>query len=219
MKRQFLLLTTVLLVWLSRARPQSAQGARTLSVSGHAGHINVVQLNGKSYVSIEDLTHLTQSSLLLKANQMVLTLAGTPATQPSKKQGFSRDFLMASIEQMGEVREWRIAIVNSIQNNSPVPEGWLSEQRRRAEKNLALASAARSTDDDHSAYPLLAAELSNMQKMSDRFLAKRKQLQYIDPKFIENDKLDKQILNCAHGLAAMAADEQFRDEPSCRPLS
>ena len=218
MNRYSLITITVLLIFSARALPQAAQEARTLSVPGHAGHVDVVQLNGRSYVNIEDLARLTQGSLSFKGNQIVLTLAGSPVALPPRKQGFSKEFLSAGIEQMGEVREWRIAIVNSIQNNSPLPESWVLDQHRRADKNLALASAARSTEDDRSAYSLLAAEMSNMQKLSDRFLAKRKQLQYIDSKSIENDPLNKQILSCARGLASMAAEEQFRDEPTCRPV-
>jgi hypothetical protein len=46
-------------------------------------------------------------------------------------------------------------------------------------KNLALASAAASTDDDRSAYPLLSAELDNMQKLSEIYIAMRNQAAFI----------------------------------------
>lgn len=57
-----------------------------------------------------------------------------------------------------------------------------------------------------------------MQKLSDQFLAKRRQVAYIDPKSIDNDPLDRQILACGRGLAAMAADNQFHEEPACTEL-
>jgi hypothetical protein len=116
---------------------------------------------------------------------------------------------------MNAIREWRITIVNSIRDNSPVSEEWVSELQRRAQKNLALVGAGRSTEDDRNGNLLLAAEFANMRKLSDGFLSRRKRLQYIDPGSIDNDPLDRQILACARSLASMGADNQFRDEAAC----
>lgn len=213
------LVIIMLVIQSSFARLQSAPDELTLSISGHPGYIKVAQANGRSYVEIEDLTRLTQGTLTFKGNQMILRLppesgdASAPAAQRSS--GFSREFLGAGIEFMGAIREWRITVVTAIQNNSPAPEEWVSELRRKADKNLAFAAAARSTSDDRNGYPLLAGEFANMQTLSDRFLSKRKALQYVDPKSIDNDPLDQQILSCARSLASMAADNQLRDEPAC----
>jgi len=38
---------------------------------------------------------------------------------------------------------------------------------------------------------------------------------YIAPDALENDPLDKKIVNCAHSLGAMAASGQFHDDGSC----
>jgi hypothetical protein len=216
---------TALLVSPLSGDPQVSQQAPqqipTLAISGHTGSANILKVNGKSYVAVEDLARMTQASLSFKGNQTVLTLphadANPPAdTPPPVKQGFSRGFMEAGIEQMGDIREWRVAIVTSIEKNYPISADWVNEQRRKAEKNLALASAAVSTDDDRSAYPLLAGEFANMTKLSDRFLAMRSQAQYIDPSSLRNDPLDQQILTCSRALATMAADNKFRDEFACR---
>jgi hypothetical protein len=206
-------------VLLSPAPLPSGQGARTLSVAGHSGYTKILELDGKSYISVEDLARLTLGSLSFNAAQIILTLPGGPPTRaagvPEAKRGFSKEFLQAGIEQMSAIREWRIMIVNSIQNNFPASEESISELQRRADTNLALAASSRSTQDDRDAYGLLQAESKNMQKLSDGFLTKRKKLQYIDPKSVANDRLDQQILGCARSLASMAADNQFRDEPLC----
>jgi hypothetical protein len=116
---------------------------------------------------------------------------------------------------MGLIREWRIAIVNAVLNNIPVSEEWASAQRRLAEKNLALASAAVSTDDDRSAYPLLSAEFDNMQKLSENYVAMRKQSTAMSPDAFGNTPLEEQILSCARGFVSMTESHEFQDNPAC----
>lgn len=199
--------------------PSGTLQSGTLTVTGYSGQAPIFQLNGKSCVELEQLARLTQASLTFKANQIILTLSPSsvhaPAEEPKSKQGFSKGFLQAGIEQIGVIREWRIGIVNAIQDGFPLPEGWFSAQRRIADKSLALVSAAMSTDDDRKAFPLLSAELNDLQKLSDHYLDMRKNAEYMAPGSLDNDPLDQQILSCSRGLAAMAADNKFQDEASC----
>ena len=199
---------------------QTPQKASTFTIAGHAGEAQILQINGKSYVEIESLARLTQGNLSFKANHTILTLrpsdseAETPA--PRVKAGFSRAFTQAGIEEMSVIREWRIAIVNAVQNNTPVSEDWVSAQHRLAEKNLSLASAAASTDDDHSAYPLLSAEFGNMQKLSEGYLAMRKRVTFISPDEFHSTPLEEQILSCAQGFVSMTESHEFQDQAACR---
>jgi hypothetical protein len=233
--RNVLLVGVVLIeVLLPPAPLRPGQDARTLSIAGRAGSAQVLEFDGKSYVNLEDLARLTQGTLSFSALHIVLafpaaaptrtptmaaTPAATPATAPAAapqpENGFSTGFLQAGIEYMSAVREWRITIVNSIENNSPISEHWISGLQGNAAKNLALAATSRSTKDDWDGYESLQALSKNMQKLSDRFLADRRSLKYIDPKSIANDRLDQQILACAHSLASMAAENQFRHESQC----
>jgi hypothetical protein len=219
MRNGFLLTVMLLLTASFLVFSQSGPDARILSVAGHSEYAKVVELNGRSYVAVEDVARLTRGSLSYNANRVLLTLpndrAHVSAAAPAATQGFSKQFLQAAIEQMSELREWRITIVNSIQNNSPISEEWIADLQRRAQKALALASAARSTEDDRNGYQLLSGEFANMRKLSDNFLSKRRRLLYIDPHSIDNDPLDRQILACAHSLSSMAADNQFREEAAC----
>ncbi len=63
---------------------QDAQQNLTLIVAGQPGQIPILQMNGKSYVNIDALARLTNSSLSFKGNQVILTPAGSaPSTPPA----------------------------------------------------------------------------------------------------------------------------------------
>ena len=200
---------------------QTLQSKATLTVKGYPGQIPVIQVNGKSYVEIEALARLTSGSISFQADQTTLMLAApvdnsapTAADQPAKL-ALSKDFLRAEIEEMTAIREWRITIVNAVQNNYPVSEDWVTGYGMNADGKLALASAAAGTVPDRNVLPLLSNEYRNMQAMSDKYLAMRRSLTYISPDSLDNDPSDQKILSCARGLASLAASGQFEDVPVC----
>jgi hypothetical protein len=117
---------------------------------------------------------------------------------------------------MSVVREWHSALANAIQNGFPLAESWLSGYRTQAATALRLASVAASTDSDRNAFQLLTNEFNNMTKLSNQYAAARQSLTFISPDALQNDPLDKKILNCGHSLAAMAASRQFEDDGSCQ---
>jgi hypothetical protein len=212
------ILLTALLMLPATGDGQTAQKGSTFTVAGHAGETQLIQINGKSYVEVETLAKLTQGTLSFKANQTILTLpavAEAPAITPHAKAGFSTAFVQAGIEEMSLIREWRIAIVNAVQTNSPVSEEWVSAHHRLAEKNLALASAAASTDDDRSAFPLLTAEFNNMQKLSDLYLTMRNQAAFISTDEFHSSPLEEQILSCAQGFVTLTESHEFQDQGAC----
>jgi hypothetical protein len=212
-------LLTALLMLPAMGSSQTPQKANTFTIAGHAGEAQLLQVNGKSYVEIETLARLTQGTLSFKANQTTLTLpssnSGRQASAPHAKAGFSTAFIQAGIEEMSVIREWRIAIVNAVQNNTPVSEDWVAAHHRLADKNLSLASSSASTDDDHSALPQLTAEFNNMQKLSELYLAMRKQASFISPDNFDIS-LEDQILSCARGFVSMTESHEFQDQASCR---
>ena len=198
---------------------QTPQKAITFTIAGHPGEAQLLHINGKSYVDIEALARLTQGSLSFKGNQTTLTLppadAEAPAATPHAKAGFSTAFVQAGIEELSMIREWRIAIVNAVLNNNPIALDWVSAHHRQAEKYLALTSAAASTDDDHSANPLLSAEFNNMQKLSEAYLAMRNQAAFLSPDTFDNGPLEEQILTCARGFVSMTETHEFQDQAAC----
>ena len=202
---------------LSQATSQSA----TLVVNGQAGQAPVIQIKGRSYVDVESLARIANGSLSFKGNQITLTLPGSPASAPASQasqppaSGFSKEFMRAGIEEMSIIREWRSALVSAVQNGYPVTEEWMSGFRGQAATSLRLAQVAASTDSDQSAFQLLSNEFDNMQKLSNKLLAARKDMNYMSADALKNDPLNQQILTCARSLAAMASSGQFQDDGSC----
>src|SRR5271166_4627546 len=62
---------------------QDAQQKLTLIVAGQPGQIPILQMNGKSYVDVDALARLTNSSLTVKGNQVILTPSGSAPSTPS----------------------------------------------------------------------------------------------------------------------------------------
>jgi hypothetical protein len=87
---------------------------------------------------------------------------------------------------------------------------------RSADAKLQLAVAAAITGPDQKAVELLKNEFTNMQQMSDQFLAMHAKAANIAPDSLDKDPLNQKILDCSHALASMAATKQFQDEVSCR---
>jgi hypothetical protein len=202
---------------------EAAQTPQTLTINGQPGQIEVVQMHGRSYVDIEALARATSGSLSFNGNQINLTLPGgggtagsATATTNAQNSAFSKSFMRAGIEEMTIIREWRTALGNAVQNQFPISDDWLSAYRSQAATALKLAFVAISTDSDRNAYQLVNSEFENMKVLSDKYVAARQSMNYIDPDSFTNDPLNQKILNCAHSMAAMAANGQFQDDGSCQ---
>jgi len=210
----------VLLALPIAAAAQAPQQAGTLAIAGQPEHASLVQINGKSYVDVESLARITHGSIRFQGNQTILTLPGSASTmlqpdRPNTPAQLSEGFLRAEIEELTAIREWRVAIVTTVQTNNPVTENWVGGMRRSADSRLQLATAAATTDADRNAVALLRNEFTNMQQMSDQFLAMHANSSYSAPDSFDDNSMDQKILSCARGLASMAATKQFQDEASC----
>jgi hypothetical protein len=205
------------------ALSQPAQQNKTLIVSGQPGQVRILQIDGKSYVNIETLAQLTNGTLSFKGNQITLTLPGSdtttaPTTAPlsqAASPGFSKDFMKAGIELGSTIREWRTALISAVQNGYPVTDDFVAAYRNQAATNLRLASVATSTDSDRNAFQLVSNLFDNMQKLSNKILSARRDMNYMSADALRDDPLNQQILSCARSLAAMAASGQFQDDGSC----
>jgi len=201
------------------ALSQAAQQSKTLVVNGLSGQVNVMQVNGRSYVDLETLARIANGTIGFQGNQITLTLPGAGAAAlaaPPPNPEFSKEFLKAGIEEMASIREWRIALTNAVQRGYPVTEDWIAGYRGEAAQNLRLASVAVTTDSDRNALQLLTNEFNNMKKLSDRFVQANKNMNYVAHDALNNDPLDQKILACAHSLASMASTGQFVDDGSCQ---
>jgi hypothetical protein len=214
-------LAFLLLLFPFAIRAQATQQAGTLSIAGQTDQAPLVRMRGKSYVDVESLARITHASVRYQGNQIVLTLPQASAnTNPQtaatvKTPQLSGGFLGAEVEALTAIREWRVSLVNAVQNNYPVTADWTGRLRRSTEKTVQLAVAAASTDSDQKALELLRNEFANMQQMNDQFVAIHASVNYISPDSFNNNAADQKILACERGLMAMASTKQFQDEPSC----
>ncbi len=200
---------------------QSPQQAGTLMIAGQPDQAALVRMNGKSYVDIESLARITHGSVRFQGNQTILSLPGAAtgsaptAAAANKPPELSEGFLNAEIEALTQIREWRAALVNSVQNNYPVTDSWVGRLRRSAASKLQLAVAAATTEPDHEGLALLQNEFANMETMSDQFLQMQAKVNYISPDSFDSNSQDAKILSCERALISMASTKQFQDEPTC----
>ena len=105
--------------------------------------------------------------------------------------------------------------MNAVQNNYPVTANWVGQLQRSADGKLQLAVAAATTEPDQQALDLLRNEFTNMQQMSDQFVAMQAKDNYVSPDSFTSNAQDEKILSCERALIAMAATKQFQDEQTC----
>ena len=214
----FALLTLTSLVFA-----QAAERNVKLFVHGLPGQMAVLQVNGRSYVDVEDLAQFISGSVVFSGTEITLTLplssqCASAATGSASRPGnsaFSKEFMNAGIEEMSVIREWRSALLNAVQNGYAVTDAFVAGYQSQASTNLRRAFVAISTDADRSAYSLLSNEFDSIQKLSDKILSARKNMNYVPTDALKGDALDQKILNCARSLASMAANGQFLDDGSC----
>jgi hypothetical protein len=212
------------------ALAQNSDSHQTLIVNGQPSAVPVVQMNGHSYVNLDALARAVGGAISYAGGQTSLTLPGansaasaipSPATPPTASSnpapasGLSKGFLNAGIEEAATLREWHAALGSAIRNGYPITADMLAGYRNQSQTNLRLASAAATTDADRNTYQLLSVVFQNMSRLSDRYVNKRANMEYISPDSLDNDSLDQRIVACGHSLSAIAASGQFYDDGTC----
>ena len=205
---------------------QAAQQGTVLVLNGYSGTVPVMQVNGKNYVNVEALARVTNGSMSFNGNQIVLTLAaagsgGGPAASQqgapptSQNTGFSKEFLTAAIEEMSTVREWHSALASAIANGFPVTGELVAPYQAQATTNLRLMQVAVSTQSDQGAAQLISNAYQKMKQLSDKYVAKRANLEFVGPNALKNDPLDQSLIACGMSLRSMAGSGQFVDDGTC----
>jgi len=205
---------------------QAAQQGTVLVLNGYTGTVPVMQLNGKNYVNVEALARVTNGSMSFNGNQIVLTLpaagpgGGAAASQPaapppSQNTGFSKEFLTAAIEEMSTLREWHSALASAIANGFPVTGELVAPYQAQAATNLRLMQVAVSTQSDQGAAQLISNAYQKMKQLSDKYVAKRANLEFVGPNALKNDPLDQSLIACGMSLRSMAGSGQFVDDGTC----
>jgi hypothetical protein len=205
---------------------QAAQQGTVLVLNGYTETVPVMQVNGKNYVNVEALARATNGSMSFNGNQIVLTLpaagsgGGTAASQQaapaaSQNTGFSKEFLTAAIEEMSTLREWHSALASAIANGFPVTGELVAPYQAQAATNLGLMRVAVSTQSDQGAAQLISNAYQKMKQLSDKYVAKRANLEFVGPNALKNDPLDQSLIACGKSLRSMAGSGQFVDDGTC----
>ncbi|MGA9130640.1 MAG: hypothetical protein WB384_01420 [Candidatus Sulfotelmatobacter sp.] len=123
--------------------------------------------------------------------------------------------MSAMIEERDAIREWHSALASAIGTKYALTPQGLGPYQARAMTNLRLASAAATTGADQDAAPLILNEYQKMEQLSDKYLAKRAILTYIELGVLQDDELDQSVIACKQSLEAMVASGQFMDDEAC----
>jgi len=219
----------VLLVYLlSRiAFAQSNPETRTLVVNGQSADAAVVQIHNRSFADLETLARLANGTLSFRGTQVNLQFrcsetaaASIPEVdQVRAKTALSRDFVIAGIETLAQMREWASAMAYAIQNGYGVTANWAGDYRAKASGSLTLASSAATTDSDRNALQLLTNELDNVSTWSDKLVEAKQSMDTAKYSAslgaLRNEPLSQKILSCGHFLGTMLGSGEFKDDPSC----
>ena len=150
---------------------------------------------------------------------VLITLTAGPSSAtaegPKADRAFSREFLGAMIEERDAIREWYSALASAIGTKYALTQQGLGPYQARAMTTLRLALAAAETDADQGAAPLIINEYQKMEQLSDKYLAKRAILSYIELDALKDDELDQSVIGCGKSLQAMAASGQFIEDETC----
>src|SRR5271157_3723977 len=148
------LMLVALLVLPGLAWSQDAQQNLTLIVTGQPGQIPILQMNGKSYVDIDALARLTNSSLSFKGNQVILTSPGsassTPAADPEPLAPAGHLKLVAAEAQPADPEPLKPAEQTKLAATGEKPANPESDEDRTA----ALAKAAQNPVANLISFPL-----------------------------------------------------------------
>ncbi len=228
--RSKIVMITCLLVFPFFSRLVTAQVEvqfRTLVVNGYSGKVSVLQMDDKTYIDLNRLLQIANGSIDYQRNRIVVTLPGASVSAPAatgempgpNDTALTREFMKAGIEGISLMREWASNLANAIQNGYPISENWVSDLRARAQNQVAMASAAASSDADRNVDQLIKHEFEAVQEWSNKLLEARKSLDAakyaIAPSALRNDSLSQKIVTCGRFLGQMLASGSFEDDPSC----
>ena len=206
----------------------SAQTQReTFSIQEYIGQANVIRSQGRVLVDVQDLARITQGSLRIEKDRIILTLApggaSEPASNSTANNGFSPAFTRAAIEAMASIREWGGTLQVVVENGYPVGKAMAGNSVRayenRAADSIALAVSAASTDSDHRGLELLRNEFNNVHTWAESFVNARNEMKAVNLTTSEHPLQDddevQKMIHCGQFLAQMFAVGTFQDDAAC----
>jgi hypothetical protein len=200
---------------------------RSLIVNGKLAG-KVVQIGGHSYIDLETVAQITNGSVMIEPNRVLLNIPGLEAgpgpearpsaAPPPPPPGLSREFARLAIAELAEMREWRGAIGTILTYGVPVVGTWPQDYHDRVNASLNQAAVAATTDSDRDALQLLQNEFENLSQWADGVVATRNSLnatKTVNPNFMQNDPALAKISECSRFLSSMLVSGVFADNSSC----
>ena len=221
------------LMWLvlasisGTALAQVTRQNRTLVINGQSSQVEILKIDGRSYVDLGALARITSGSLRFKSNRILLNIPPSTVSAPSDDPtpsladdlSLSQDFMKAGIEAIAEMREWASPLAYAIQNGYNVTDSWVATYREQAFHDVNLASAAATTDADRSALQLLNHEYQAVLQWSNKLVKARKAMDTakysLSANALRDEPLSQKIITCGHFLASMFGSGSFQDDASC----
>ncbi|HTC94690.1 MAG TPA: hypothetical protein VK699_14715 [Terriglobales bacterium] len=194
-------------------------------INGVQGEAKILQIEGHKYIDINELARITNGSLSLQENRLILTLpvsggslADIASQSSDAEPGFSRHFMRAGIEATASMREWRSTLALLIRNGYPVGNEMLSYSGR-ARDRLILAAAEVATPSDRSGFQLLSNEFQNLSAWSNGLVNAQNSAsagEYVmSDDALNNDSMFQKISQCDEFLGPMLASGNFEDNAAC----
>ncbi|MGC2197947.1 MAG: hypothetical protein WA628_24970 [Terriglobales bacterium] len=221
------LIAVTLLTMAVIASAQTQRQNETFSIQGYMGRANIIRLQGRALVDVQDLAIITKGALSFEGSRIILTLAPNGATEPARntvrKSGFSPAFTRAAIEAMASIREWGGTLQVVVENGYPVGKAMAGNSIRayegRAGDSVALAAAAASTESDYRGLELLRNEFNNLRAWAETFVNARNEMRAVNLTTSEHplkyDDEAQKMMHCGQFLAQMFAGGTFEDDAAC----
>jgi len=198
---------------------------RALIVNGKSAGMTV-QMGGHAYIDVETVAQITNGSVTLEPNRIVLTFPapGTSAAPsaapapPAPPPGLSRNFASMAIAELAEMREWRGAVGTILTYGAPVVGTWPQDYHDHVQASLMQVEVAASTAADQDAMQLLRNEFSNLARWANDVVTTRQSMnatKTVDPNVMQNDQTLAKISDCGRFLSSMLVSGRFADDPSC----
>ena len=216
---------SAMMVLMSSAQTQRQR--EVMYIQDFPGQADVIRLQGRVLVDVQDLARITKSSLTYEGNHIILTLARRDASEQAdstdEKTGFSPAFRRAAIEAMASIREWGGTLQVVVENGYPVGKAMAGNSIRayegRAADSVALVTSAASTASDHRGLELLRNEFNNMQAWAESFVNARNEMRAVNlttsEHALKDDDEAQKIIHCGQFLAQMFAGNTFEDNAAC----
>ena len=217
--------TSAMMVLMASAQTQRQR--EVMYIQDFPGQADVIRLQGRVLVDVQELARITKSSLTYEGNHVILTLprrdASEQAGSDAEKAGFSPAFRRAAIEAMASIREWGGTLQVVVENGYPVGKAMAGNSIRayegRAADSVALVASAASTDSDHRGLELLRNEFNNMQTWAESFVNARNEMRAVNlttsEHALKDDDEAQKIIHCGQFLAQMFAGNTFEDDAAC----